>query len=414
MSPALVGALPDSSINPEENIVRASLDKMPKGLESFIKSLFSSGRVIGTLAMTNIMDLLFDGQPWGTFDYETVVESLTKAGLQLPSMIQMNQIQVIAALRNGQSFIDKEWNLFEKAVLAVNGIPVLFFEKQNIPIEYIYHAHGIMMTLFKLELSEEVKHYIGVETLNDEILWHPSPLVDSCVKFSLDTIGKSSLGLDMQEMSSLRDETAKRFGAIKELPIETIKFNETSPSDVMCSRILRSLAVGRDLMQAERHWISHVESLRSGKPTDEGISEEFKQVVSQTMSSPEKFDPDVELIPAGASDDYEESVTVIKEAMAHLVDGAFVYNKDAVVNSTIAKQAAVKQSSASIPIVTGTPMFGLEDTRQDPDRDLEKSMKIEGTASEIMRESANQAKVSKSEDDDESETAGDGFNIFNM
>jgi len=410
MSPILAGALPDSSLDPKENVVRASLDKMPKGLESFIKNMFASRRIIPTLTMAKILDLLFDDQPWHDFEYETIVESLTKAGLVVPSILQMNQLQIISALRHNQSFIDKEWNLFEKAVLAMNGIPVLFFDKQNIPIEYIYHAYTIMRTLGPVELSEEVKHYIGTETLNDELLWHPNEFIDGCVKLTLDTIGKDSLGLDMAEMETLRQNVSKRFNSIKVLPIENIVFDESSAVDVMCSRIIRSLSIGRDLALAEKQHLSNFDSLKTGSAAAEGISDDL-QAPEATVLEDLTMDPATELISnASSTEDNEE----LKVALASLLEGATVYNKDTQVAEAIEKQASFrKQASASIPIMTGTPLFGMEDTRQDPDRDLEKSIKIEGTASEIMREVAGKDKVSESEDDEDSEDAGNGFNIFN-
>ena len=106
-------------------------DLFSNDLISFMKDALSRPLYYPAMALCAIMDTLFGDEKWWEYEYETVLQELSKMNMPRPSIALLGEIQCISALRNGKAMIDKEWHLFEKACASLTGIPVLFYEKQN-------------------------------------------------------------------------------------------------------------------------------------------------------------------------------------------------------------------------------------------------------------------------------------------
>lgn len=374
------------------NVVKDSLDKAPKSLESFIRRIFSSPGAMPIMTVRSVMDFLFKDEKWWEYEPETISQMLRDAGVTPLSLNVLNQIHALAAVLYGKSYIDKEWNLFEKCVLAFTGIPVLFFDNQNVPIEYVQHTLKIIKLLAKVELSEEVRHYIGSEAINDEILWHPDKEIDDCIVLSLGVIG-SSIGLNADEVAGLRTRVAARFDALKKVDLSTYLPDVTSAEDLMCMAIIRSLMVGKSLKEAETTGLAMWGEAKNGKMIQEGLSDNIPTTVANDSHDLDNMTDQVfssEMVPD--TDEFDQSV---KEAFAnHCAENA----------------VAMEDKAASItgsPVPTGIPLSGMEDTSYDPDRDLEKTEPVNGTASQKMQ------KAVSNEKDTSKDKPEDGFNIFN-
>ena len=403
----------------EGNVVGQSLNRAPKGLELFIRKAFDAATPLPALTTSNIMDYIFEEQNWWEFEPETIRDSLAKAAIH-PSRLVEDQIQAIAALRTGKSFIDKEWHLFEKFVLSFHGIPVYFFERQNIPIEYIIATLASMKFLGPVELSEEVKWYIGAETLNDELLWHPMAQIDQYLKWVLDTSGKT-FGFDMDEVDQLREQTKAKFERLKEVPLDKAEFNDSDPADMMCARLVRSLAIGNALMRREYDFLGIFEKLKSGEATFEGLSDSVKESLEPVKSErrliserlPDNLDTNVqvEFVTVDMVPDTTEFEAAIKEAFIKSIEGASYYFKD------IDKIASM---TSGLPIITGANLSGIDSPDKDePSMDLEKTAPVAGnTGPEKMRAVRNRASGEMAERLEKGETThkgpGDGFNIFKL
>ena len=140
---------------------------LSQDLRNYINYALTQKIYYPALAISAIMDFIFSSENWWEFEYETILEELERLGLAKPNNNILGEIQCLSAIRGGKSFVDQEWHLFEKTCAALTGIPVLFYEKQNLPIENVVHAMRIMEKLTKVEYSEEVQHYIGCEAIND-------------------------------------------------------------------------------------------------------------------------------------------------------------------------------------------------------------------------------------------------------
>lgn len=398
----------------EDDLVGLALDRAPKGFETFIKKALAADTPVPALTLSNILDYLFEEQNWWEFEPETIRESFSRAGISAARAVE-DQIQAIAALRTGKSFIDKEWHLFEKFVLAFHGIPVYFFERQNIPVEYIIAALASMKFLGPVELSEEVQWYIGSETLNDELLWHPMAHIDRFLKQVLDVSGKT-FGFDMDEIAQLRKDTEARFNQLKDQKLDKASFDETSPADMMCARIIRSLAIANALMKREQEFLGLFEKLKSGETTFEGLSDDVRNSLEprkeEPRPTPEPMDTNVqvEFTTVDMIPDTTEFDLGIKQAFAKSIEGASYYFRD---------EAKIASMASGLPIITGANLSGVDAPDKDePSNHLEKTAPIAGDAAKKMetaRERSADEMAKRLEDEDSMyKDPGDGFNIFKL
>lgn len=351
----------------------------------YISDVMSKDTYTPSLALNLIMDELFKGHDWWDYEYETILKMLSDSGFKLPNVHIMGQIQALSAVRSGQSLIDKEWHLFEKTVLSLTGIPVLFYEKQNVPLEHVIHAVSLLKKLGTAEFSEEVRYYIGCEALNDDILWHPTESVDADIQYAL-SILNTSMGISPEEVSQIRDGVRAKFNDIvsNNLDIDEVKIDESSVEDMMLLRIYRSLLIGYDLTVAEASELKKAEQIISGqslytsetseKPAD---SVEESASVEDSRDPNEVFEYNVEEISSGLAPDVVSFEDGVKEATVKAMDEIIhIYDKDDIT----LKLAQID----GVPIPTGIPSGGEEDDSDGPSYDLEETAPLEGNAIEAM------------------------------
>lgn len=239
-------------------------------LKKYINEALSKPLYHPSMALCACIDAIFtgdddpDNDKWWTFEYETVLEMMDRLGYVRPNVNILGQIQCIGAIRNGKHLIDKEWNLFENAVAALTGIPVLFYEKQNLPIENVIHAMRMMPNFGIIEYSDEVKHYIGCEAINDDIFWYPINDIDKYLYESLDRI-KDTLGFRIEEIEKMRSDVQAKFNSLRKENLETIEFKEDNMTDQMCKRIMWSILKYTELQKTENEELNKFCNIRDGK-----------------------------------------------------------------------------------------------------------------------------------------------------
>lgn len=352
----------------------------------FILDLLGAETAAPSMSINLAMDTLFKDQKWWEFEYETLLQMFEQFTIPYPNVHILGQIQALSALRNGESLIDKEWHIFEKCVLAITGIPVLFYEKQNVPIEHIAHAISLFKKLGTADFSDEVRHYIGCEAINDDILWHPMKHIDDCISYALNNLG-SSLGIPKDEVDVIRKKTESRFQSILNKDLDTISFDDSSIEDMMCLRLYRSLLIGRELYSIEASSMSMLESLLDGralyngnmfseKPSD---SVEESSLVMEERDPNEVFEYNIEELTSSLTPDTVSFEDGVKEATIKALDEiVHVYHKD---------DLTIKLSQIEgVPIPTGIPSGGEEDDSTGPSFDLEETAPLEGNAIEAMQQ----------------------------
>lgn len=326
-------------------------DWISPDLFKYINFMLQGENYVSSLALNSAMDDIFRQDPWWEFEYETLLQTFEQLNMALPSVHVLGQIQCIASLRNGKSFIDKEWHIFEKACLTLCAIPVLFYEKQNVPIECVYHAITLMKKLGTLDISEEVMHYIGCEAINDEILWHPNSFIDKALTDSLARI-KEDIGISEAEIAEIRTNTKARFEDIVNKDLDKINFDQNSIADMMCARLYRSIVLGKNLAEAEVKSLTEFDDIKTGRKSfDLGETAE----VSADMPSNTNDDDNIIFgdTPGVDVDTFDDGVKeVMLSKMAELVD--------------MFKEGSFK----NVPIETGVPVSGGEDDSDGPSNDL--------------------------------------------
>ena len=357
-------------------------DWVSQDMFDYIKSMLSEKIFTPSLALCSAMDLLFKGDDWCEFEYETLLDTFRTAGLPTPTVHVLGQIQCISAIRRGKSFVDKEWNIFEKAAASLTGIPVLFYEKQNLPIEYVYHAMKIINRLGTSEYSEEVWHYIGCEAINDEILWHPIKAIDDAIVAAMARIGKY-IGLDPEEVKSVREATEARFKELIEIDVDKINFDKSSIADMMCMNLFRSITIGKALVEIETEAMTKFNGIKDGIMLFNSDGTTTESIVYE--DAPAVLDPEVEIYSSDANIDVSDfgdgARELILEKMAELVE---VY-----------KFAGLP----GVPIETGAPMGG-QNTGDDTWYNLSSTPAKDGLAEEVMAEIINENTENDKDEDD--------------
>lgn len=303
-------------------------DRFSKDLISFMKDALSNPLYYPAMALCAIMDTLFSDEKWWEYEYETVLQELEGMGMPKPSTAILGEIQCISALRNGKALIDKEWHLFEKACASLTGIPVLFYEKQNLPIENVLHAMNLMRKFGPFEMSDEVKHYVGCEAINDEILWHPFEIIDTYLEQALNRL-KVPMGYNMKEIEDLRRRVSDKFDQYEDVDIEKAYFREDSMEEQMCLRIFTSLARGRALLEAENEALNtfnnikdHVMTYTSHKSETSADLTDVDQSTANDLVSMEVIDPDYAAV-ATFEDGVKMAALELAQQFKDITDGFF-------------------------------------------------------------------------------------------
>ena len=306
----------------------ALTDRFSKDLISFMKDALSKPLYYPAMALCAIMDTLFGDEKWWEYEYETVLQELSKMNMPRPSIALLGEIQCISALRNGKAMIDKEWHLFEKACASLTGIPVLFYEKQNLPIENVLHAMNLMRKFGPFEMSDEVKHYVGCEAINDELFWHPFEIIDDYLYQALQRL-KVPLGFDMTVIDPLRDRVSDRFDKYEEMDIDKAVFKEDSVEDQMCLRIFTSLAKGKALLEGENEALNTFNNIKDGVMTYSSHQAETAADIPEDEQNSYDISPDVDIVDLDSGDveTFEDGVKVAALELAQqfkdLTDGFF-------------------------------------------------------------------------------------------
>lgn len=361
---------------------------LEKPLVDYISDILKEPLFYPPMALCAAMDAVFGKDKWWEFEYETILQELKDKGFPTPNNNILGEIQCISAIRRGKSFIDKEWHLFEKAVAAMTGIPVLFYEKQNLPIENVLHAMNVMSKMGVFEPSEEVEHYIGCEAINDEILWYPLEVIDNYLYRSLDRL-KVPMGFDMAEMDRIRSEVSDRFDHYENTDIDNTSFKDESVSDQMCLRIFRSLLKGKELLEKENEALNTFNNIKDGVLfySSKKNSPEISTVVDAV---PEEADllPSVDIVDVEESDDVFSDT--IKEAMLTMAAEVNAFMQDFPVGFSpfeafpAVKMAAIKEAGIpGSPIQTGV-YIGHTFSEEPTNFDQEENHPREGTAEEVM------------------------------
>jgi len=276
-------------------------DHFGKDLVSFMRDALSKPLYYPAMALCAIMDTLFSDEKWWEYEYETVLQELSKMGMPRPSNALLGEIQCISALRNGKALIDKEWHLFEKACAALTGIPVLFYEKQNLPIENVLHAMNLMRKFGPFEMSDEVKHYVGCEAINDELFWHPFEIIDDYLYQALQRL-KVPLGFDMAVIDPLRERVSDRFDQYEDMDIDKAVFKEDSEEDQMCLRIFTSLTRGKALLEAENEALNTFNNIKEGVMTYTSHHAETAAEIPPDEERSYDISPDVDIVDLDSGD----------------------------------------------------------------------------------------------------------------
>lgn len=276
-------------------------DRFKKDLISFMKDALVKPLYYPAMALCAIMDTLFDEEKWWEYEYETVLQELSRMGMPRPSDAILGEIQCISALRNGKALIDKEWHLFEKACASLTGIPVLFYEKQNLPIENVLHAMNLMRKFGPFEMSDEVKHYVGCEAINDELFWHPFEIIDDYLYQALQRL-KVPLGFNMKEIDGIRERVSERFDQYEDMDIDKASFREDSLEDQMCLRIFTSLSRGKALLEEENEALNTFNNIKEGVMSY--TSHHAETAVDPSIIDASEYDisPDVDIVDLDSGD----------------------------------------------------------------------------------------------------------------
>lgn len=262
-------------------------------LYSYIADLMKQS-FIPALTLSNILDKVLGGK-WWEYEYDTIIAELSRAGLPTPDVHLLGEIQALAAVRTDESLVTREWHVFEKTCCALTGIPVLFYDKQNLPIENVHHTCKIINQLGGFKPSDEIVAYIGAEALNDDILWHPIKFIDDALMKTL-TASSTKEELEKEGVLQLRASTEARFKELGLKNFSEMEIREDSPEDIMCMAITRSLLNEREMLAAESASLTEFHNVENGTEFPES---EKTPGFKMELGQPSDFDSNVEIMLTG-------------------------------------------------------------------------------------------------------------------
>lgn len=112
---------------------------------------------------------------WFSWDADTLFTEIEKTFRTSIAEVNRLKILVAATLHVSDVFWDR-WEVFEKAVLALNGIIPSVTYMQPPDVATLMTAVDIANSIRKKEFSEEVSRYVAACFLNDHISYAPKPL----------------------------------------------------------------------------------------------------------------------------------------------------------------------------------------------------------------------------------------------
>ena len=187
---------------------------------------------------------------------------------------------------------------------------------------------NLMRKFGPFEMSDEVKHYVGCEAINDEILWHPFEIIDTYLEQALNRL-KVPMGYNMKEIEDLRRRVSDKFDQYEDVDIEKAYFREDSMEEQMCLRIFTSLARGRALLEAENEALNtfnnikdHVMTYTSHKSETSADLTDVDQSTANDLVSMEVIDPDYAAV-ATFEDGVKMAALELAQQFKDITDGFF-------------------------------------------------------------------------------------------
>lgn len=121
---------------------------------------------------------------WFSWDPETLFTEIEKTFRT--SIAEVNRLKILVAstLHTSDVFWD-QWEVFEKAVLALNGMIPRVGYIQPPDVATIMAAVDMVNSIREEEFSEEVSRYVAACFLNDHVSYAPPPL-DFCAEYLCD------------------------------------------------------------------------------------------------------------------------------------------------------------------------------------------------------------------------------------
>ena len=116
------------------------------------------------------------GYEWYGWEPETVWTEVARA-TKAPNISEANRNKVQAMLtvhKTDTSF--QRWEVFEKIVMALNGVVPRFDVMQKPDLGQLVLGVGIVLKIRVEPFSDEVARYVAAALLTDGVVWAPEPL----------------------------------------------------------------------------------------------------------------------------------------------------------------------------------------------------------------------------------------------
>jgi hypothetical protein len=156
------------------------------------------------------------GVDWLEWEPETIWTTIT-ADFGTPiSDASREKINAAKLLHVSDSFW-RHWEVFEKVVLAFNGIKPLFDRVQDITLGQMLHAVLQASEIRKEHFEQEVLSYIAMRCKEEGFIWLPAPL---------DVAQETLDGLNPPEIVPLKREIQERWEAMADADWSKVELKE--------------------------------------------------------------------------------------------------------------------------------------------------------------------------------------------
>ena len=159
------------------------------------------------------------GTEWLEWEPETLWKEIREDWNTQISRINHEKINAAKLLLLSDSFW-RNWETFEKVVLAFNSVMPLFDRKQDITVGQMVHAVAQANEMRQEAFSDEVLSYIAMQAKEEGFLWLPAPL--GVAQERLNELNPEG----SEGNANLADEVRARWQAIEETDLDTIEFAE--------------------------------------------------------------------------------------------------------------------------------------------------------------------------------------------
>jgi hypothetical protein len=156
------------------------------------------------------------GIEWLEWEPETLWTTIQMDFATEISRSSREKINAAKLLHLSDSFW-KSWDVFEKVVIAFNGLTPLFDRVQEISLGQMLHGVLQATVIRKEEFQGEVLSYIAARCKEDGLIWLPAPL---------DVVQETLDSLNPPEIVPLKDEIQERWEAIASSDFDAIELKE--------------------------------------------------------------------------------------------------------------------------------------------------------------------------------------------